>query len=124
MIRKFTSGVALAAVVCTALSKPALAQSAPATTSPQVRVDVPPPGGGDESSALPETLQNPIADLISVPFQNNTNFNVGPNRLISDATGSDRPIPKCPILHRRAQTVPAMFGSSHASARHGGANVI
>ena len=27
---------------------------------------------------LAKDAQNPIADLISVPFQNNTNFNVGP----------------------------------------------
>jgi hypothetical protein len=27
---------------------------------------------------LAKQAQNPIADLISVPFQNNTNFNVGP----------------------------------------------
>lgn len=30
------------------------------------------------SAELAKKAQNPIADLISVPFQNNTNFNVGP----------------------------------------------
>ena len=30
------------------------------------------------TSTAAEDAQNPIADLISVPFQNNTNFNVGP----------------------------------------------
>jgi hypothetical protein len=59
-----------------AAAPPVWAQSAP-----QVRVDVPPsPAAVDESSALAAKLQNPIADLISVPFQNNTNFNVGPNK--------------------------------------------
>jgi hypothetical protein len=35
----------------------------------------------DDASAsdLAKKLQNPIGDLISVPFQNNTNFNAGPN---------------------------------------------
>ncbi len=30
-----------------------------------------------DSLGLAEEAQNPIADLISLPFQNNTNFNVG-----------------------------------------------
>ena len=32
-----------------------------------------------EAGELAKAVQNPIADLISVPFQNNTNYNVGPN---------------------------------------------
>ena len=34
----------------------------------------------DEQSAeeLAKKVQNPVADLISVPFQNNFNFDVGP----------------------------------------------
>jgi len=43
--------------------------------------------GGDDGSAAPRRdsgdlvreLQNPVAKLISVPFQNNTNFGFGPN---------------------------------------------
>ncbi len=34
--------------------------------------------GEDESAELARAVQNPIADLISLPFQNNTNFDVGP----------------------------------------------
>ena len=30
-----------------------------------------------EGESLREAAQNPIADLISVPFQNNTNFDIG-----------------------------------------------
>jgi len=38
------------------------------------------PVQGDESdSDLAKKTQNPVADLISVPFQNNFNFNYGPN---------------------------------------------
>ena len=34
---------------------------------------------GDQSSGdLAKAAQNPVASMISVPFQNNTNFNVGP----------------------------------------------
>ena len=34
--------------------------------------------GEDEAEDLARAVQNPIADLISVPFQNNTNFDFGP----------------------------------------------
>ncbi len=33
---------------------------------------------GQSNEALAKAAQNPVANLISVPFQNNTNFNVGP----------------------------------------------
>ena len=52
--------------VALAMLSPAFAQS-PST-----------PAGQPEVAALAEKLQNPIGDLISVPFQNNTNFGVGP----------------------------------------------
>ena len=42
---------------------------------------------------LAEEAQNPIANLISVPFQNNTNFNVGGlgnDRRLCPAPGSNR----------------------------------
>ena len=53
--------------------------------SAQQTADVPPavanvsPSENASSSKLAEKLQNPVADLISLPFQNNTNFNVGPH---------------------------------------------
>jgi hypothetical protein len=34
--------------------------------------------GEDEAADLARAVQNPVADLISVPFQNNTNFDFGP----------------------------------------------
>ena len=36
------------------------------------------PSGGHSTEELAKASQNPIASLISVPFQNNTNFNTGP----------------------------------------------
>lgn len=33
----------------------------------------------DQESELAKKVQNPVADLISLPFQNNTNFGVGPD---------------------------------------------
>ena len=35
--------------------------------------------GGDQEAELAKQLQNPVASLISVPFQNNFDFNLGPN---------------------------------------------
>jgi hypothetical protein len=35
--------------------------------------------GGDDAAELAKQLQNPVASLISVPFQNNFDFNLGPN---------------------------------------------
>lgn len=35
--------------------------------------------GGDQDAELAKQLQNPVASLISVPFQNNFEFNLGPN---------------------------------------------
>jgi hypothetical protein len=51
----------LLALVVAMMSAPVLAQEA-----------------GDADSDLAKKTQNPLADLISLPFQNNTNFNVGP----------------------------------------------
>jgi len=35
--------------------------------------------GGDQAAELAKQLQNPVASLISIPFQNNFDFNLGPN---------------------------------------------
>ncbi len=38
------------------------------------------PAQGEESETeLAKKIQNPVADLISIPFQNNMNFGIGPN---------------------------------------------
>ena len=37
-----------------------------------------PANSAEASEGLAQQSQNPIADLVSVPFQSNTNFNVGP----------------------------------------------
>lgn len=61
----------------------------PAAPTPPLQVQIPGSAGGDAAtgssaagndSDLAKKLQNPIGDLISVPFQNNLNFNVGPHK--------------------------------------------
>src|SRR6185437_386689 len=78
----------------------AWAQSAVGGPGQQVQVNIPPAAGGheagpaaDDAKALAEKLQNPIGDLISVPFQNNTNFNVGPHAGTQDILNIQPVIP-------------------------------
>jgi hypothetical protein len=88
MSRLMALSVALLAF--SAFSVGARAQSAaptPAPPNPAPVVNIGDPGtdGGDSdassdsASALAKKLQNPIGDLYSFPFQNNTNFNTGPH---------------------------------------------
>jgi hypothetical protein len=45
-------------------------------------------GGAEEVEGA--LVQNPIADLISVPFQNNINFNFGPRKPVRRGSGLSR----------------------------------
>jgi len=66
-------------------SAPARAQSTLPSPAPAPRVNVVPPSKtDDDATTLAEKLQNPIGELNSVPFQNNINFNVGPNKGTQD----------------------------------------
>src|SRR3954468_20240189 len=78
--RRYTVGIGLISTLSLPAG-PAWAQTAPASAP------------SDESPSLAEKLQNPIADLISVPFQNNANFNVGPNKGTQDILNIQPVIP-------------------------------
>jgi hypothetical protein len=62
----------------------------PAGTAPALRLALQPDAAlddpnsgtvaGDSATDLAKKLQNPVGDVISVPFQSNTNFNVGPKK--------------------------------------------
>jgi hypothetical protein len=66
---------------------PAYAQQPPSdAAAPTVRLAPPPAadlgqdatsGGADNATEIAKKLQNPIGDIYSIPFQNNTNFNAG-----------------------------------------------
>ena len=68
-------GGMLAAVVC---SLSGSLSAAPASTNPagMATEDV---AGTDQEAELAKQLQNPVASLISIPFQSNFEFNLGPN---------------------------------------------
>src|SRR4051794_15290811 len=74
MLRRCTMGGN--ALALSLLSHAAAAQSAaPETTAASSR---------DDATELAKKLQNPIGDLYSFPFQNNTNFNTGPHKGTQD----------------------------------------
>jgi hypothetical protein len=69
-------------------SEPA-AQAKPAATDPKPAA----PGEQDQAAALQKATQNPVANLISVPLQNNTNFNYGPYNRTQDVLNIQPVIP-------------------------------
>ena len=64
---------------------PALAQQAGGEVRPAAQ--------SDAMAALARAVQNPVADLISLPFQNNTNFNYGPRGHIQNVLNIQPVIP-------------------------------
>ena len=51
------------------------------------------PAAATNSDALRKAAQNPVASLISVPFQNNNNFNIGPHERTQDVLNIQPVIP-------------------------------
>ena len=47
--------------------------------------------GADDATELAKKTQNPVADLISIPLQNNFNFGVGPNN-VTQYVGNIQPV--------------------------------
>lgn len=81
MRRSGTALLALAIFVAAAASARVSAQpgqSASPTPAEQAKPIEAGEAAGEDATAIAKKLQNPIADLISVPFQNNANFGSGP----------------------------------------------
>jgi hypothetical protein len=55
--------------------------------------DQPPAEGGKDTGDLAKAVQNPVADLISVPFQNNTSYNIGVNERAANTLNIQPVIP-------------------------------
>jgi hypothetical protein len=71
---------------------PAFAQDTPVGPSKPLVAEAPPATGADTAS-LAKATQNPVASLISVPIQNNSNFNVGPYDRTQDVLNIQPVIP-------------------------------
>jgi hypothetical protein len=54
---------------------------------------LPAPGWAQDDTELAKKAQNPIADMISVPFQSNINFGVGPQDGVQYILSSQPVIP-------------------------------
>jgi hypothetical protein len=70
------------------------AQKSPATSAPTAQAAPAPAAAADDTAALAKATQNPVASLISVPFQNNSNFGVGPYNRTQDVFNIQPVIPK------------------------------
>ena len=81
-------------VACAQSQQPGFQNATPQPGQP-LTVRLPPSddGAGDNATALAKKLQNPIGDLYSFPFQNNTNFNSGPHKGTQDILNIQPVIP-------------------------------
>ena len=67
--------------------------SAAASVHAQAPATTPEAASAEDATELAKKLQNPIGDLYSFPFQNNTNFNSGPNKGTQDILNVQPVIP-------------------------------
>jgi hypothetical protein len=71
------------------------AQEASVSVAPDAQAAAPAPdAAADDTAALAKATQNPVASLISVPLQNNSNFAVGPYNRTQDVFNIQPVIPK------------------------------
>ena len=74
------------------LAPPVLAQTAE-VAEPKATEPSEPTKPKDDAENLAKKSQNPVADLISVPFQSNTNFGVGPSNAVQEVLNIQPVIP-------------------------------
>jgi len=84
-VKNILGKLALSLGLVATLTVPAQAEDASATTDMQTNssaaTDDSSASSGNKAEDLAKETQNPVANLISVPFQNNFNFNVGPDHV-------------------------------------------
>jgi len=70
-----------------------VAQNAPSGSNPTAQAAASAPAAANDADALAKATQNPVASLISVPIQNNSNFGVGPYNRTQDVLNIQPVIP-------------------------------
>jgi len=70
-----------------------VAQNAPPGSNPTAQAAASAPAAANDADALAKATQNPVASLISVPIQNNSNFGVGPYNRTQDVLNIQPVIP-------------------------------
>lgn len=80
-------------IVLLAFVLPAVAQDTPVGTPGTEVVTQSTPAAATNAEELRKAAQNPIASLISVPVQNNTNFGIGPDQRNQDVLNIQPVIP-------------------------------
>lgn len=94
---KFTAAALLLAIFAFAAVPRVSAQGTPDTGAEKTATDKPDPQSSADTDAKAEELrkaaQNPVASLISVPIQNNSNFGVGPDNRIQNVLNIQPVIP-------------------------------
>ncbi len=86
-------GIAILLLFLCAVGTIAFAQNTAAQPATQSAQSAPAAGGQDEGDALRKAAQNPIASMISVPFQNNFNFGLAPGDRTQDVLNIQPVIP-------------------------------
>jgi hypothetical protein len=82
------------AVLLIASCGPAKGQSNPRNNQPQhTAAATDQTEAENQAQSLAKAVQNPVASLISVPFQNNTNFDLGPNNRTQNILNIEPVIP-------------------------------
>jgi hypothetical protein len=88
-------GLAFATLLATSFGLGSAAAAAEQTDAQDAQSgkDQPPAEGDKDEGDLAKATQNPVADLISVPFQNNTSYNIGVNERASNTLNIQPVIP-------------------------------
>lgn len=81
------------------------------------------PSEAEQAAALAKEAQNPIANLISLPFQNNTNFGYGPKGQRTQNVLNIQPVIPVPLskdlLLVTRTIIPVIYQPTSASGREG-----
>ena len=102
------------ALLLSTLARPGLTTAAAAGSALDAQGSAGDQGDKDEGD-LAKAVQNPVADLISVPFQNNTSYNIGTNERASNTLNIQPVIPV--HLSERVLLISADHSPHHLPAR-------